>query len=97
MTNLEVLNDRLGIIKQTPRQASVDDVEWLCEEVERLRAEVEELRHDNERFYQANVGLVNELADGGSHEPCPSPPCGCWDAPPGTHLPTCPTVREKSR
>lgn len=31
-------DDRLGIIKQSPRQAGVDDVEWLCEEVERLLA-----------------------------------------------------------
>lgn len=29
--------ERLGVIKQTPRQASIDDIEWLCEEVERLR------------------------------------------------------------
>jgi hypothetical protein len=27
---------RLEVIKQTPRQASIDDIEWLCEEVERL-------------------------------------------------------------
>lgn len=30
--------ERLSIIKQTPRQASIDDIEWLCEEVERLQA-----------------------------------------------------------
>ncbi len=33
-------NERLEIIKQSPRQASVDDIEWMCEEIERLRAEV---------------------------------------------------------
>ncbi len=37
-------NDRLGIIKQTPRQASIDDIEWLCEEVERLTEERDQLR-----------------------------------------------------
>src|ERR1700733_9410726 len=30
-------NERLEIIKQSPRQANVDDMEWMCEEIERLR------------------------------------------------------------
>jgi hypothetical protein len=31
------MSNRLDMIKQSPRQASIDDVEWLCEEIERLQ------------------------------------------------------------
>ncbi len=31
-------NERRGVIKKTSRQANIDDIEWLCEEVERLWA-----------------------------------------------------------
>lgn len=39
-SELPTSNERLEIIKQSPRQAGVDDVEWMCEEIERLKAEV---------------------------------------------------------
>lgn len=32
-------NERLETIKQSPRQASVDDVEWLCDEIDRLNGD----------------------------------------------------------
>lgn len=33
----DAIETRLGIIKQSPRQADVSDVEWLCDEIEALR------------------------------------------------------------
>jgi hypothetical protein len=39
--NNRTSDERLEVIKQSPRQASVDDVEWLCDEIERLRAELD--------------------------------------------------------
>jgi hypothetical protein len=36
---------RLDTIKQTPRQASIDDIEWLCDEVERLQTQLLEVNN----------------------------------------------------
>jgi hypothetical protein len=70
--------ERLGIIKQTPRQAGIDDIEWLCEEVERLRGTVAKygdhasncayrLAHYKARAPACDCGW-NEYVAGLSHE-----------------------------
>ena len=61
-----------NLIKMFPLQANVEDIEWLCDEVDRLKHENDKLRDNVERtgklLHTAMRGLIVILPDKNSKE-----------------------------